>query len=101
MSTLTRFEGHVLQGLGGSSPVSLVDEDLRIRHFSTQRNALTGIGSPGDEGCQLTCIKIDFGIEDGIGVAAQRAPVRQGRVPVLAFRRVRAALSSCSPPSLH
>ena len=61
--------------------VGLVGEDLRIRHPSTERNALAGVGAPGDERRQLACVKIDFGVEVRVRIAVQRLPVRRRRRP--------------------
>ena len=57
-----------------------------------QRQALAGVGAPRDERLEVRRLEDDLDVELGVVVGLQRAPVRDGGVPVGALGRVRAAL---------
>jgi hypothetical protein len=73
--------------LAFSSPKSSGDRYLR-----RQRDALAGVGAPGDERLEGVGLQVNLDVEDGVVVRAQRVPVVDGGVPLGALRRVRAAL---------
>src|SRR5215216_1872457 len=68
--------------------------DAAVRSPSSAKISGSGTsapsGTPGDEGRQQPCVKINFGVEDSAGITTQGLPVGQGRVPVRTFRCVRA-----------
>ena len=57
-----------------------------------QRHALTGVGTPGDEGFKLVSVDKDFLVEDGAFVGGQALPVLDRLVPLFALGCVLAAL---------
>ena len=72
----------------GCCPVVHVVECCRVRHALTQRDALAGVGAPGDERLQRVRVEEDLGIEHGSIVGGEGVPVRDSVVPVPALRRV-------------
>ena len=85
------LEVHVLHGALGGEAVVVVGEVLQLRDGFCQRQALAGVGTPGDERSQGGAIDVHDGVELRVVVGAQGLPVLHGCVPVLALRRVRAA----------
>ena len=83
---------HVLQGLFGGVALRSVLVRSRVGDVRRQRRALAGVGAPGDERRQRGGVDDDLGVEDGVVVGAQRLPVRDRGVPVLALGGVGAAL---------
>ena len=61
-------------------------------HDVRERHALTGVGAPGDERLELVRVEEHLGVVDRALVAGEGPPVGDGILPVLALRRVRAAL---------
>ena len=78
----------------GRGPVGLVGEDLRVGHAAPPSGTpWPGLVPQVTNGVSCVGIKIDLGVEDGVGVGPQRPPVLDGGVPVRALRRVRPALA--------
>ena len=69
-----------------------VGDRRRVGHGPAQRDALAGVGAPGDERLELVRVEEDLGVEDGVVVGGERVPVGDRVVPVGALRRVRPAL---------
>ena len=88
----TGLETHVLQGLAGSDAVALLGVLLGVRDRAGQRHALSGVGAPGDERRHGRGVEDDLLVEDRVVVGDQRAPVRDGGVPVGALGRLGPAL---------
>ena len=87
----TRREIHVIQCLLCRGFVCVVGEVLGAGDGRTQRQALPGVGSPGDKGGEAAGVDVDHRVEHGVIVCAQAPPISYGIVPVLPSRRVGAA----------
>jgi hypothetical protein len=88
----TGRQAHVGQRLLDVAPLVLVGEFGRVGHDAGDRQALAGVGAPGDVGGQRRGVDVHLAVEDGVLVGAQRRPVLDGGVPVRTLRGVRAAL---------
>ena len=83
---------HVFEGAFCCDLVVLVLEVVRGGNGVAQRNTLTGVGAPGDEGFELVSVDEDFLVEDGAFVGGQALPVLDCLVPLFTLGRVLAAL---------
>ena len=86
----SRGQTHVFDCAFGGFALRLVGDVGRLRHLSGDPYSLARVGPPGDEGLQLVGVELHDGVEFGVVVGGQGAPVGNGFVPVL--RRVRPAL---------
>src|SRR5690606_39870809 len=83
---------HVGQRLLGGGAFGGVGEGGRVGHRGVQRDALAGVGAPGDERAELVGVEVDLLVEDRVLVGDQALPVLDRLVPQLALGGVRAAL---------
>ena len=79
---------HAGQSLLSRLPVGVAGHQFRVGYRLRQRNALTGVGSPGYERAQSRCVDVDFGIELCAVIGSQHFPRRDCRIPVSTGRRV-------------
>ena len=87
-----RGQAHVGQGVGGGDLVVLVGEVLGRGHVGRQRQALTGVRPPRDEGLDVGGLEDHLGVEGRVLIGVEGLPVRDRLVPFRALRGVRTAL---------
>ena len=74
-------EVHVLEGALGGGPLVRVGDRRRVGNGVAQRDALAGVGAPGDEGLERVGVEEDLGVEDGVVVGREGVSSRRRRHP--------------------
>ncbi len=85
-------QAHVLQRLLRRDHVAGVLEVGRVRHRTAERDALAGVGPPGDERRHRRGVEHDLLVVLGVLIGDEGPPVLDGGVPVGALRRLGTSL---------